>query len=84
MIVKPLVSVNWLYKNIENDKLIILDCTIPKVTDNKKDSTKKLQIKNARFFDIKNVFSDKNALYPNTVLYPKEFAHVQLDKFPSL
>ncbi len=73
MTVKPLVSVNWLYENIENDKLIILDCTIPKVTDNKKDSAKKLQIKNARFFDIKNVFSDKNALYPNTVLYPKEF-----------
>ncbi|MFK8060917.1 MAG: sulfurtransferase [Polaribacter sp.] len=70
---KPLVSVDWLYNHLEDEKLIILDCTIPKVTAESIVNEDKTQIKGAVFFDIKNVFSDKNALFPNTVLSPKEF-----------
>jgi thiosulfate/3-mercaptopyruvate sulfurtransferase len=71
--IKPLVSVAWLYDNFDNEKLIILDCTIPKVTANSSINEEKYQIKGAIFFDIKNTFSDKNAKFPNTVLQPKVF-----------
>lgn len=72
---KPLVSVDWLFVNLENENLIILDATLPKVTENKDEQkeVQKKQIKGARFFDIKNTFSDINAPFPNTILSPKEF-----------
>jgi thiosulfate/3-mercaptopyruvate sulfurtransferase len=69
----PLVSVAWLHNNLENKNLIILDCSIPKVTVNTIVSEQKTQIKGAVFFDIKNRFSDKKAALPNTVLAPAEF-----------
>jgi thiosulfate/3-mercaptopyruvate sulfurtransferase len=69
----PLVSVAWLHNNLEDENLIILDCTIPKVTVNTIVSEQKTQIKGAIFFDIKNNFSDKKAVLPNTVLGPEEF-----------
>ena len=69
----PLVSVAWLHTNLEDENLIILDCTIPKVTVNTIVSEQKTQIKGAIFFDIKNNFSDKKAVLPNTVLGPEEF-----------
>ncbi len=70
---KPLVSVNWLRNNFSASNLIILDATIPKVGQNKYNLSKKSGIKKARFFDIKNVFSDKNAAFPNTVVTPEIF-----------
>ena len=69
----PLVSVAWLYNNLEDENLIILDCTIPKVAEKRVVSERSTQIKSAIFFDIKNNFSDKKAALPNTVLGPKEF-----------
>ena len=70
---KPLVSVDWLYRNLDTNKLIILDCTIPKVTENAKLEEVKEQIKGAIFFDIKKIFSDVNSPFPNTVLSPDNF-----------
>ena len=70
---KPLVSVDWLYSNLDNEKLIILDCTISKVKINSKIILEKNQIKGAIFFDIKHVFSDEKGKFPNTVLKPKLF-----------
>jgi thiosulfate/3-mercaptopyruvate sulfurtransferase len=74
-ITKPVVSVDWLQSNLGDEKLIILDCTIDKVTVQSSSSIidAKQQIKGAYFFDIKNSFSDLNAAFPNTVLSPKEF-----------
>jgi thiosulfate/3-mercaptopyruvate sulfurtransferase len=69
----PLVSVAWLYNNLEDENLIILDCTIPTVAAKTIVFEPKTQIKGAVFFDIKNNFSDKKAILPNTVLGPKEF-----------
>lgn len=69
----PLVSVDWLFKNFEAENLIILDATIAKVGKNSHEEIEKRVIKNARFFDIKNVFSDKDSKYPNTVLSAKKF-----------
>lgn len=72
---KPLVSVDWLKKHLDDQNIIILDATLPKVTANKSENldTEKLQIKGARFFDIKNVFSKADAPFPNTVLSPDDF-----------
>jgi rhodanese-related sulfurtransferase len=71
---KPLVSADWLFSNLEDKNLIILDATIPKVTSKIDDIVdEKEQIKNAIFFDIKNTFSDQKSALPNTALLPKEF-----------
>jgi len=74
-ITKPIVSVDWLQSNLGNEQLIILDCTIPKVTAKSRTpiSEDKKQIKGAIFFDIKKTFSDVNAPFPNTILSPQEF-----------
>lgn len=70
---EPVVSCQWLKDHLEEDTLVILDVTIPKVTSNKSSLAKKEVIKNALFFDLKNQFSDQNSKYPNTVLSPEAF-----------
>ncbi|WP_158837624.1 sulfurtransferase [Polaribacter sp. L3A8] len=74
-ITKPIVSVNWLQANLDDKNLVILDCTIPKVTEKSSafNSEERFQIKGAIFFDIKNTFSDVTAPFPNTILSFKEF-----------
>lgn len=67
------VSVHWLYKNSTHPSLVILDATIPKVTTKQLTVENKHQIQGAIFFDIKNVFSDILAIYPNTVPKPEYF-----------
>jgi len=68
----PLVSIEWLSENIDNPNIIVLNATLAKVTD--KDSLKNVQqIKNARFFDIKNVFSDTSSILPNTFPSAEKF-----------
>lgn len=62
----PLVSVTWLQKNINATNLVILDASIPKVTDNVSKEKTILQIPNSRFFDLKNAFSDSSAPFPIT------------------
>jgi len=71
---KPLVSVNWLYQHKDVTNLLVLDATIKKVTSNKltNESVKK-QLKDARFFDLKKVFSDQNAPFPSTCLSAGKF-----------
>lgn len=74
-ITKPIVSAEWLQSNLGNKNLIILDCTIAKITSKSNGTlfNYKKQIKGAIFFDIKNVFSDVKAPFPNTILPPKDF-----------
>ena len=62
----PLVSVNWLIDHLNDNNLLIFDASMNKVTANERTS-EALQIPNAQFFDIKNVFSDTSAEFPNTV-----------------
>lgn len=61
----PIVSVQWLYENLEAENLVILDGTIAKVFD-----AMSLQIPNARFFDIKQKFSDTTNPFPSA--FPSE------------
>lgn len=68
----PLVSVKWLSENLDNPKLVILNATIPKVTDIITRYEEK-QITNARFFHIKKVFSDTSSHLPNTFPSTEQF-----------
>lgn len=67
-----LVSVSWLKENINNPDVVVLDATIPVVTD-KSQIANSTVISGARFFDLKNVFSDTNAALPNTAPTPSQF-----------
>ena len=49
----PLVNVKWLQSNLQLSNVIVLDATI-----NKKIEEDSIRIPKARFFDIKQKFSD--------------------------
>jgi thiosulfate/3-mercaptopyruvate sulfurtransferase len=71
---KPLVSVNWLHQNIEATNLVVLNGTLPKVAAKKTIQKSETEhIPNARFFDIKKMFSIQGAQFPNTVLESEYF-----------
>ena len=53
--------------------MVILDATLPKVGQQQSASSKIEGIKNALFFDIKNIFSDTSAPFPNTAVTPDVF-----------
>jgi len=61
----PIVSVDWLHNNMEIENLVVLDGTINKVFDENQ-----TQIPKARFFDIKNKFSNTSGTFPST--FPSE------------
>ncbi|EPR70404.1 Thiosulfate sulfurtransferase, rhodanese [Winogradskyella psychrotolerans RS-3] len=63
-----LVSVEWLHKNSAATNLIVLDATINKVI-----SAVSTRIPNARFFDIKQKFSDVSAPFPSTLPSKEQF-----------
>lgn len=77
----PLVSIEWLSKNINAKNIIVLDATIPKVTscNNNFDDISSNQIKNTRFIDIKNKFSDLSTELPNTMLNSVAFEKAARD-----
>jgi thiosulfate/3-mercaptopyruvate sulfurtransferase len=56
----PIVSVEWLYGNLNAKNLVVLDGTINKVFD-----ASLMQIPNARYFDIKKKFSDVSNPFPS-------------------
>ena len=64
----PLVSVQWLNDNIDLPELIVLDATINKSID-----TSSVRIPHARFFDIKQKFSDVSAPFPSTLPSKEQF-----------
>lgn len=63
-----LVSVDWLKSNAEATNLVVLDCTINKQIDNTSE-----RLPNARFFDIKQKFSDVSAEFPSTLPNTEQF-----------
>lgn len=63
-----LVSTEWLNTHIKASNLVILDATINKVID-----TASVRIPKARFFDIKQKFSDVAAPFPNTLPSVEQF-----------
>ncbi|EZH72373.1 hypothetical protein ATO12_23260 [Aquimarina atlantica] len=71
---QPIVSVNWLSKHLDHPDLVILDATIKKVTAPDESTNSNLKIKGARFFDIKNVFSDITTDIPNMLPTAEAFS----------
>mgnify|MGYP000539556121 CR=1 FL=1 len=59
-VTSSIVSVDWLNDNRNANNLIVLDATIKKVGSTKDKTKEKLRIPNAIFFDLKNIFLDKN------------------------
>jgi thiosulfate/3-mercaptopyruvate sulfurtransferase len=70
---EPIVNVEWLEANLKDPNLIILDASFKENQSNIKTDLENIQIKGARFFDIKNTFSDTNNPLPNTVQSPEQF-----------
>jgi thiosulfate/3-mercaptopyruvate sulfurtransferase len=67
-----LISVDWLKNHLKNQNLVVLDATLPKVSD--KDTPLRTDcIPNALKFDLQQVFLDKNSELPNTVPQAKDF-----------
>jgi thiosulfate/3-mercaptopyruvate sulfurtransferase len=69
----PLVTSTWLNINFDNPNLIILDASLKENQSSLKTDLANLQIKEARFFDIKETFSDTNSVLPNTLPSPEKF-----------
>ena len=59
-----LVSTNWVYKNLNNRRLVILDCSwhMPREKRNAKKEYEAMHIKNAYFFDIDKISDIKTNL----------------------
>lgn len=68
----PLVSSQWLFENGNNPNLIILDASQKSITS-KKEVNHNQQIAGARYFDLKNNFSDKASQLPNTLPNEAQF-----------
>lgn len=68
----PIVSVEWLHNHLNQPNLVLLNATIPKVIGNDLDLNN-TQIPSARFFDLKNKFSDVSAPFPTTFPSEKQF-----------
>lgn len=66
--ISNLISIDWLHANRDAPNLIILDATINKVVDETSEC-----IPNARFFDIKQKFSDTSAPFPSTLPSKEQF-----------
>jgi thiosulfate/3-mercaptopyruvate sulfurtransferase len=71
-VTKPVVSAEWLYNHLDHRNLLIFDASMDKVTSDDNDFEES-QIPKAQFFDIKHVFSDTTAPFPNTVPSEEQF-----------
>tara|TARA_B100000809_G_C15115584_1_gene522288 strand:- start:141 stop:968 length:828 start_codon:yes stop_codon:yes gene_type:complete len=67
-----IVSVDWLYENLDNDKLFVLDATIKKVLDSTSFSSEEW-IPKTRYFDLKGKFSEVEAEFPTTLPSQEQF-----------
>ncbi|UPS90950.1 sulfurtransferase [Bizionia sp. M204] len=72
---KPLVSVNWLHNHLDASNLIVLDATIPKVSELDDVVHKKEVIPNTLFFNLKQKFSDVSAPFPTTFPTLEQFQY---------
>ena len=73
MMKSPLVSSDWLQKNLSDPDLVILDAS---QQDNKAGlvaDSSNLQIIGSQIFDIKHNFSATNSPFPNTLLSAEDF-----------
>lgn len=70
----PLVTVEWLSENLNDPNLVILDVSLESNVANIEVDFPNIQIKGARFFDLKGTFSNLENPLPNTLPSPEAFA----------
>ena len=68
-----LVSVEWLLKNIEDNNTVLLDASLKSTAEGTQSQFGSLTIPGARYFDLKNKFSDPSGQFPNTIPTPDQF-----------
>jgi thiosulfate/3-mercaptopyruvate sulfurtransferase len=71
---KTIVSVNWLHEHLDDSDLIVLDASQHVNQAKVEPQFQSIQIKDARYFDIKNDFSDTDSTLPNSLPNPEAFA----------
>lgn len=69
----PVVTVEWLYEQLHEPNLVILDASQSVYKAGGTTSQENIQIVGARHFNLKNDFSDQNASFPNTFPSAKQF-----------
>ncbi len=72
-ITSTIVSVEWLYKNLDLPNLIILDASLKENQAKAISNFENLRIPKARFFDLRKTFSDQNNPLPNTLSSAHQF-----------
>lgn len=68
-----LITPAQLSNELDNSKIVLLDCTIDKVGQSLRGTSLEL-IANSLFFDIENTFSDKNNPLPHTLVSQETFS----------
>jgi thiosulfate/3-mercaptopyruvate sulfurtransferase len=81
---QPVVSVGWLFQNLNKPDLVILDASLAKPASNSPQPIERLKIPNSIFFDIENVFSDHQSALPHMMLseaaFTREAQQLGIDK----
>jgi len=72
---QPIVSVEWLFQNLHDPNLIILDASLAKPMANASQQSEALKIPDSIFFDIENIFSDHQNALPHMMLSETAFTH---------
>ena len=67
----PLVSINWLSENLNAANLVVLDVSLESNVAIIEVEFPGIQIKGARYFDLKGTFSDLENPLPNTLPNPE-------------
>jgi len=73
MNLNPLVSATWLFENLENPNLVILDASPRENKSNLIPEFTNIQIKGARKFDMETEFLDKENPIPNMIPNERDF-----------
>jgi len=84
MNIHPIVTAQWLAKNINLPNLVVLDASVKNNVSGLTAEFTNLQIKGARAFDIEKVFFDKKSTLPNMIpsvaVFTKECKKMGIDK----
>tara|TARA_B100001540_G_C15669413_1_gene579424 strand:+ start:47 stop:868 length:822 start_codon:yes stop_codon:yes gene_type:complete len=70
---QEIVSVDWLNQHILDDNLVLLDASFHKIGEDNSCNSENNSIAGARFFDLKNKFSDTSSAFPNTMPSEEQF-----------
>lgn len=70
---EAIVSTKWLNENLNKENLIVLNASQKDNKSGLKTDFEKVQIKGSIFFDLKNIFSDKESDLPNMLPSPQGF-----------